>query len=132
MCYERESLQKKKKKKKSLACRRRDQRQVFFSSGVCVASDTFIETKEAPAAVLSVAANSRVSRRRTKDEMFSLSLVSPSQIKIPPQQLLLVHVIQYSFCLHSRFQQRKTFSVLLLQNASTLCVNEDRSALDHR
>ena len=139
MCYERESLQKK-KKKKSLACRRRDQRQVFFSSGVCVASDTFIETKEAPAAVLSVAANSRVSRRRTKDEMFSLSLVSPSQIKIPPQQLLLVHVmlmwphtsVQYSFCLHSRFQQRKTFSVLLLQNASTLCVNEDRSALDHR
>lgn len=63
----------------SPACRRRDQWQVFFS-GVCVASDTFIETKEAPVAVLSVAANSRVWRRRTNHEMFSLSLVLLSEI----------------------------------------------------
>lgn len=50
----------------------------FSFSGVCVASDTFIQTKEAPVAVLSVAANSRgMSRCRTKDEMFSLRNHNP-------------------------------------------------------
>lgn len=42
-------------------------------SDVCVACDTFIQTKEAPVAVPSAAANSRgLSWCCTKDEMFSL------------------------------------------------------------
>lgn len=44
-----------------------------FFCVVCVASDTFIQTKEAPVAVQSVAANSRgLSWCCAKDEMFSL------------------------------------------------------------
>ncbi len=52
----------------------------FSFRDVYVASDTFIQTKEAPVAVLSVAANSRgMSQCCTKDEMFSLSLVFPEK-----------------------------------------------------
>lgn len=56
MCYEIKSLQKKKKEKKNLP----PAGDVISGRFFCVASDTFIETKEAPVAVLSVAANSRV------------------------------------------------------------------------
>lgn len=59
---------------------------VLLCSDVSVASDTFIQTKEAPVAVLSVAANSRGMSRchHTKDEMFSLSLVFPLWNRNPP------------------------------------------------
>ncbi len=55
---------------------------LFFSCSdvraVCVAGDTFIQTKEAPVAVLSVASNSRgMTRCCTKDEMFSLRNHNP-------------------------------------------------------